>query len=125
MIRVLANPPQGWNGRLPPPPKGALDVNVVDSGGPKIAAYWTDDDTAMTPTAWATYVQSTSYAPTVEEVNEQRILEAVTEHLATLRQIRDSTGIISSANLSTAVRALARGQIQVIRLLTRRFEAID
>ena len=54
---------------------------------------------------------------TPEGQNRTTIEDAVKAHLADLRTIRDSTGTLTGAQLSNAVRALAKGQVHVIRLL--------
>jgi hypothetical protein len=63
---------------------------------------------------------------TTPEGQTSRVIEvAVKDHLATLRTIRDSTGTLTGAQLSAAVRALAKGQIHVIRLLVGALDSTD
>ena len=57
--------------------------------------------------------------------NEETILRAARSIMADLRTIRDSTGNLSAANLSNAVRVLARAMIGVIRLLIRDLDGTD
>lgn len=61
----------------------------------------------------------------VRDGNRDTIRRAVRSHLADLRTIRDSTGQLTNAQLSQAVRALAKGQMHVIRLLVDELDAAD
>lgn len=60
-----------------------------------------------------------------EVANRDAIHAAARDHLADLRTIRNSTGTLTGANLSNAVRALAKGQGHVIRLLIGALDATD
>lgn len=57
--------------------------------------------------------------------NRDAIRNAVRDHLAELRTIRNSTGTLTTAQLSSAVRSLAKGQIHVIRLLIDQLDGTD
>jgi hypothetical protein len=57
--------------------------------------------------------------------NEETILRQMRDVLTDLRQIRDSTGNLSAANLSAAVRALARADIALIRNAVRDFTGTE
>jgi hypothetical protein len=56
---------------------------------------------------------------------EQTIRSRADQALADLRTIRDSTGTLTTAQLSSAVRVLARVGIGLIRLALRRFSNPD
>lgn len=56
---------------------------------------------------------------------EQQIRQQVADHLAGLRKITESSGSLSNAQLSNAVRVLARGQIQLIRLAVGLLDGTD
>lgn len=61
--------------------------------------------------------------PDTLETQNQRIIEQrAAAHLAALRLIRSSTGNLSAANLSNAVRALADATIDLGRYVHNRFE---
>lgn len=60
-----------------------------------------------------------------QSTTEDAIRQAVRDHLATLRQIRGSSGQLNNAQLSQSVRALARGQVRVIRLLVNELDGTD
>jgi hypothetical protein len=59
---------------------------------------------------------------TTENLQEETIRDNAQAVLQDLRQIRDSTGTLSSANLSAAVRVLARAVIAIIRLQLRQLD---
>lgn len=60
-----------------------------------------------------------------EEVNQATLHRQVRDHLADLRTITGSSGTLTAAQLSNAVRALARGQIGLIRLAVDLLDATD
>lgn len=60
-----------------------------------------------------------------EYTNADTMRAAVRSHLQDLRTIRDSSGTLTGAQLSNAVRALAKGQVHVIRLVVGALDATD
>lgn len=64
-------------------------------------------------------------ATTPEGQADATLRAEVAQHLAVLRAIRDSTGTLTGAQLSNAVRALAKGQVHVIRLLIDALDGTD
>lgn len=52
-----------------------------------------------------------------QSATENHLRQQVTDHLADLRAITDTSGALTNSQLSDAVRALARGQIRLIRLV--------
>jgi hypothetical protein len=61
--------------------------------------------------------------PTV--ANLATIESGVTQHLADLATIANSSGTLTGAQLSNAVRVLARGQRRIVRVLHNRLDAAD
>lgn len=128
MIRRLANPPAGWNGRWPAPPPGALSVNVVDG---KLAAYWpVGHAQAMTDAQWQTYVTGASYAPPTDEANQATIRQFIIDNMPTLQAIIDRPPVTfgNIAGAQTEVRKLqvdlqnvARGMRRIAREITGDF----
>lgn len=57
--------------------------------------------------------------------NRDAIRGQVTDHLADLRTITGSSGSLTNAQLSNAVRVLARGQIRLIRLAVDLLDGTD
>lgn len=58
-------------------------------------------------------------------VNEELLDKMARDLYVDLRTIRNSSGTLPAADLSKAVRALAKAQIAVIRLLLRDLDGID
>lgn len=139
MIRRLASPPAGWNGRRPVAPPGAVDVNEV---GDKLAAYWDDDDPqALTAAAWQSYVTAASYEPPAEETNratiEDRVqtvdmpnADTITGTAAfsvtgsTVAEVRNSAQS-SIRDLQRQVKDLARANRRLARLVLRLLDGAD
>ena len=59
------------------------------------------------------------------EANRATIEAAVTAHLSDLAAIANSSGTLTGAQLSNAVRVLARGQRRILRVLHNRLDAAD
>lgn len=122
MIRRLAPPPDGWNGRLPPPPAGALAVNVADG---RLAAYWADgDQRALTDQQWATHVATASYAPPVEETNRAQLEQALRQAIVANKNFL-ADPLPTAAIVTGQTKALTRQMNQVIRLVLGALDAID
>jgi hypothetical protein len=86
-------------------------IDVVD-GTPTVvwvSRAWTDDELAAR----------------TAETNRQAIDGRVATHVAALRAIKNSTGTLTGAQLSNAVRALAAADLDVIRFLHNRLDALD
>lgn len=67
----------------------------------------------------------TTWKIVTDDHRRTTIETAVRDHLADLRTIRNSTGTLTGAQLSNAVRALAKGQGHVIRLLIGALESTE
>ena len=69
-------------------------------------------------------VQSAPPAPdrAAELANRIAISEAARDHITDLRAIASSSGTLTNAQLSNAMRVLARGQIRLIRLTVGMFD---
>jgi len=67
----------------------------------------------------------TTWKVETDEHRRATMEAAVRAHLADLRTIRNSTGNLSAAQLSNAVRTLAKGQAHVIRLLIGALDSTD
>lgn len=63
--------------------------------------------------------------PPAEVVAEITVRTRVDQALDGLRQIRDSSGTLTAAQLSQAVRLLARVQIALVRLVLRKLDDTD
>jgi hypothetical protein len=59
------------------------------------------------------------------DANRATIEAAVTQHLSDLAAIANSSGTLTGAQLSNAVRVLARGQRRILRVLHNRLDAAD
>lgn len=75
--------------------------------------------------ARATLAERARQVESDHQANRTTIEDAVRAHLADLRTIRISTGTLTGAQLSNAVRALAKGQTHVIRLLIGALDDTD
>lgn len=123
MIRRVASPPDGWNGRLPPTPPGAVAVNTVDGG---IASYWDDGDPAvMTSEEWSSYVASASYAPPADEANRASIERSLRDALAANRAWLALPAAQRSTQQLAQVERLTRQANGVARLLLGALDATD
>lgn len=60
-----------------------------------------------------------------EVINERTLADRANAALADLATIANGSGNMSTAQLTTAVRALARALAALIRLQMRRLEAVD
>lgn len=85
----------------------------------------TDDYRIVRRTSAAGYADTVEWKPGTAGANEQAIRDAVVAHFADLRAIRNTSGTLNGANLSNAVRVLARGQIHVLRLLLGALDGTD
>lgn len=122
MIRHLANPPTGWNGRLPAAPPGAVAVNEVDG---KLAAYWDDNDPkALTEAQWAQHVAAASYDPPVEETNERALNDRLDQSLAAMGS-HVTRGTFTAAQRDAALLLVLRTCMGLVRLARRRLDAVD
>lgn len=125
MIRRLASPPAGWNGRFPVAPPGALSVNQVEQNGTKLAAYWNDDDNqAMTDAQWATYVTSASYARPAEETNEADALSKLDQALDPMR-VHVARGTFTAQQRDAALLLVLRVCIGLVKVALRRHDRTD
>ena len=70
-------------------------------------------------------VSTSEYEVPPEQVNRDALHDAVKAHLVNLRSIRDSTGTLTGAQLSNAVRVLALGQIRLMRLAVGLLDGTD
>lgn len=61
----------------------------------------------------------------VEQVNEAAVASRADAALADLRSIANSTGTMSTAQLSNAVRILAKVALALARIALRRFDGTD
>jgi hypothetical protein len=62
---------------------------------------------------------------TTRNLNEETIMNRARELYTDLRAIRNTTGSLSNAQLSNAVRVLARGEIAMLRLLLKELDGVD
>lgn len=105
---------------------------IDPAGFPHPAVFrWDGSECVVTADVDAATLQSaidaapTAVDPAVLERNRQTIEAAVRDHLPDLRKISASSGTLSNAQLSSAVRVLARGQARVIRLAANMLDGTD
>ena len=72
-----------------------------------------------------TVVQAHQGGDSPSVANERTIREQVASHLTDLRAITGSSGTLTAAQLSNAVRVLARGQIRLIRMALDLYDGTD